>query len=394
MENSKPGGPGRLKNIAVNLGLALISLAFSYAVLGAFLLVYGPIVTWKPFNKFPTAATIPWQPSGPSNNGQPYIAVFGDSYAAGLGDWNVSRASRTEPYYSGDVISRELGMPVLSFGKNGAGSVRALVTNPGSIMNAESCILLQSPSPPKSLVVYVYEGNDFDNNVRNLNIPRDGKLDGQKITDYIQAQAHSVENVPCYEYVKHIVINLVGGYVKILFSREYTPDKSTGQAVMFDVKKGYIPSGLQGPALELDGPVLDTSLEVLNQSLEHLTRRFKDTPVLVVHVPSVLTPYQFVEETVTFQPYHSGNPVRKTGEVYRASDNLCVRIQGLALSKGLSFLDARPDLKEAAAKREIHGPLDWKHLNREGQTTLGLTVARSIKQGIADSGCARLAAAQ
>ena len=144
MENPEPGSPGRLKNIVVNLGLVLISLAFGYAVLGAFLLVYGPVITWKPFNKFPTAATIPWQPSGPSNKGQPYIAVFGDSYAAGLGDWNVSRTSRTEPYYSGDVISRELGMPVLSFGKNGAGSVRALVTNPGSIMNAESCTLLHS----------------------------------------------------------------------------------------------------------------------------------------------------------------------------------------------------------------------------------------------------------
>ncbi|MGI9514972.1 MAG: SGNH/GDSL hydrolase family protein [Anderseniella sp.] len=394
MKTSKPGGPDRLRDIAVNLALVLVSLAFGYAVLGALLLAYGPMVVWKPFNKFPTAATIPWQPSGPSSKGQPYIAVFGDSYATGVGDWNYNRASRTQPYYSGDVISRELGMPVLSFGKSGAGSVRALVTNPGSIMNAESCSLLHSPSPPSSLVVYVYEGNDFNNNVSNLQIPPDGRLDDHKIADYIRAKAHSVESVPCYKYVTHIVVNLVAGYVKILFSREYEPAESTGQAVMLDGKKSFIPSNLQGPALELDGPILDTSIEVLSESLDHLTGRFKDTPVLVVHVPSVLTSYQFVGATVTFSPYYGGDPARKTAKMYSASDNLCARIQQLALSKKLSFLDARPDLREAAAKREIHGPLDWKHLNREGQTVLGMTVARSIRQDIADSGCARLAAAQ
>jgi hypothetical protein len=385
---------GRLKNIAINLGLVSVSLIFSYAVVGAFMLVYGPAIAWKPFNKFPTAATIPWQPSGPSSKDQPYIAILGDSYAAGVGDWNVSRQTRTEPYYSGDVISRELGMPVLSFGKNGAGSVRALVTNPGHIMHAESCSLLYSPPPPKSLVVYVYEGNDFNNNVRNLKVPADGLMDQQTITGYINRSSASVENIPCYEYVKYVVYNLMHGHLKILFTREFTPDSKTGQAVMFAGKKGYIPNHLQGPALELDGPVLDTSLEILSLSLDHVMKRFQGTPVLVVHVPSVLTPYQLLDDTVNTSAYHGGDPVQRTSKVYLASDRLCARIQRLALSKGLSFLDARPALKQAAAKEKIHGPLDWKHLNRTGQTVLGLAVAGAIKQDTADSGCARLADAK
>lgn len=168
MKNAKPCRSTSWTNGFINLGLVLISLAVSYAVLGAFLLVYGPAIAWKPFNRFPTSATIPWQPSGPSTENQPYIAVLGDSLAEGVGDWNFNRTSRAEPYYSGDVISRKLGLPVISFGKNNAGSIDALVTNPGAIMNADSCMLLRSPAKPKSLVVYIYEGNDFDNNIRDL----------------------------------------------------------------------------------------------------------------------------------------------------------------------------------------------------------------------------------
>lgn len=387
------GNRFRLKNVAINLILVSVSLLVSYVVLGSLLLAYGPAVAWRPFNKFPTAATIPWQASGPRSRDQAYIAVLGDSYAAGIGDWNANRQSRTDPYYSGDVISKSLGQPVLSFGKNGAGSVGGLVTNPGHIMNADSCMLLTSPPPPERIVVYVYEGNDFNNNLTRLGIPLAGTMDRNGIAKYIERKSESVKNIPCYQYVRYIIINLINGYWQILFAREETPDGTTGQAAMFDGGLDYIPKHLQGPALELDETSLDTSFAILSQSLDHLMQRFPGVPAMVVDVPSVLTLYNLQEETVSFSEYHGGDAIRPTSAVLRSSDSLCSRLHSLVLSKGASFLDARPALRKSAAKQKIHGPLDWKHLNRTGQTVLGSVVADAIKSQSVDSGCTRLAVA-
>jgi hypothetical protein len=177
MTNSSHQRGRRFKEIFANLATLSISLLLGYIVLGCVMLVYGPAILWKPINHFPTAVSIPWQASGPGDSDEAYIAILGDSYAAGFGDWSVERQSRTDPYYSGDVIASQLSRPVLSFGRGGLSSVGALVTNPARIMHADSCALLRRPPPPSILIVYFYEGNDLNNNLNRL-----GVLPGQKVS--------------------------------------------------------------------------------------------------------------------------------------------------------------------------------------------------------------------
>ncbi len=381
----------RFWHLAGNVLLSAASVLLAYGVVGGLLLVYGPAIAWRPINKFPTAATLAWQPSGPKRSDDPYIAVLGDSYAVGIGDWNAGRRSRHDPYYSGDVISERLGLPVLSFGKNGASSVEALVTNPGRIMNADSCFLLDSPAQPQSLVVYVYEGNDFNDNLLDFEDIATSDISKRGIADFIEQESKSARDVPCYVYISKLAVNLISGYVRGLFTRDETLSGTTGQAVQQAGRTGYIANRLQGPALELDEPALASSFEVLRRSLDHLMLRFPRIPVLIVDVPSVLTPYRLLADKVTTATYHGGKSVWETGSVRSRSDALCARLQALAKSKGALFLDARPILAKAAEQRMIHGPLDWKHLNQAGQIALGTAVADALKGGSHDTGCAKLA---
>ncbi len=390
MTNSAQRRGKRFKEIAVNLLTLSISVLVGYVLLGGVMLVYGPAILWKPFNQFPTAISIPWQASGPGDSDEAYIAILGDSYAAGFGDWNAERQSRTDPYYSGDVIANQLSRPVLSFGRGGAGSVRGLVTNPGRIMHADSCALLRRPPPPNFLIVYFYEGNDLNNNFKRLGVVPGQQISAQQINDYIVREANSAKSVPCYTYVNYILYNLMGGQIKRLVTSPTLGAATTSQSIVVDGRVASIPEGLQGPALELDSNSLATSLNVLDQSLKHLLASFPDTRVLMVDVPSVLTSYSFVNDSVSSQTYHQGESRQPASKIARQSDYICNELRTLSLQRGIGFFDARPALRKMAMKQKIHGPLDWKHLNRTGQTVLGQAVAQTIKDNLTDSGCAKL----
>ncbi|MEM8686691.1 MAG: hypothetical protein AAGF81_05155 [Pseudomonadota bacterium] len=380
----------RLKEVFGKAGLILASLLLSYGLAGALFLVWGPAVAWRSINIFPTAATLPWQPSGPKSESEPYIAILGDSHAVGTGDWYAGRKSRQDPFYSGDVISAQLGTAVLSFGKNRGSSIDALVTNPARIMSADSCFLLHSPPPPKSLVVYVYEGNDFNNNLLDLQAAQPKAKNARDVQDLIATQSRLARDVPCYVQINELAINLISTVAKALFRAEQAPPDTSGQPVKQGQATRYLPKRLQGPALELNAAELDQAFAVLSQSLDHLLARFAGVPLLVVHLPSVLTPYRLLAERVTTQTYHGGNDIHARKSVRATSDALCERLRKLVLAKGADFLDARAALDRAAAEQMIHGPRDWKHLNRVGQTALGTSVANALTDTPRERACANL----
>ncbi|MEM1200133.1 MAG: hypothetical protein AAGI06_12565 [Pseudomonadota bacterium] len=378
----------RLKEGLGKAALIIGSLLLTYSLVGGLFLVYGPTIAWRSINIFPTAATLPWQPSGPKAASEPYIAIIGDSHAVGTGDWDASRRSRHEPFYSGDVIAEQIGTPVLSFGKNRGSSIGAMVVNPGRIITAGSCFLLQSPPPPKSIVVYVYEGNDFNNNVQDLQSARRSQATKRDVQELIAARSSAASDVPCYVQINELAINLVGVVAKSLLRREEPHPGTSGQPVKQGQATTYLPHRLQGPALELDEAALERAFEVLSQSLAHLVARFPGVPVLVVHLPSVLTPYQLLGETVSIQTYHGGEELQPTQSVRERSNLLCTRLHSVVLATGAHFLDARPALSRVAAQQMIHGPRDWKHLNRAGQTALGTSVTEALKQPTAERECA------
>ena len=100
-----------------------------------------------------------------------YIALVGDSYAQGQGDWlkkhlKNSRYKGTNPdYHSGHIIYRiKRELDVITYGMGGAGSVKGLVTAPIIPHIYINRLWPYTLDQPKQIIVYFYEGNDFTDN--------------------------------------------------------------------------------------------------------------------------------------------------------------------------------------------------------------------------------------
>ena len=119
-----------------NLTLVCCSLALTYSALELMVPYSLNHIPLTMYNALQTEIRILGQSSKVSVVPQNYIALVGDSYAQGRGDWlkNVIKSNRykgTNPdYYSGHVIYQKTGTDVITFGAGGAGSVKGLVTAP------------------------------------------------------------------------------------------------------------------------------------------------------------------------------------------------------------------------------------------------------------------------
>lgn len=386
----------RLGAMLGNLALLGGSLAILYVGLGALFLGVGPALMPGLAQFFPVAATIWWQPSAPHPNRHDYIAILGDSYAAGMGDWHAGRGSRREPYHSADVIRARTGRDVLSFGRAGAGSAEALVLYPSQALAAGRCLIFGRPRRPSEIVFYFYEGNDLDNNIAFMEevlkvAPDAPDLAAQTARQFDGGYA-SAGLGTCLGYFAG---SLRGFFDTALFMLGADPPPDVDpNTVLVAGRAQPVPGALQGPALELEPEEVHAALTVTEAGLAWLRRALPGTPITVVLLPSVLTSYLPASDSVTVQIYHDGDEVQPAADVAAQSDLICRELSAVAARQGVRFVDARPALRAAGQDALIHGPLDWRHFNRAGYTRLGETVASVLTGETPPQGCARLAAAE
>lgn len=94
-----------------------------------------------------------------------YIALLGDSYAAGVGDWLfVDGGLADKPYHSANVIHDLTHRDVASFGRVNIGSAQMMVDRVARILDDDYCYLFPPIERPRRFVVYFYEGNDISDN--------------------------------------------------------------------------------------------------------------------------------------------------------------------------------------------------------------------------------------
>jgi hypothetical protein len=139
-----------------NLATLGVTLLFFYFVVGFLFLRFGPGFLPSLPNLFPIAATIWWQPSAPDPAHHDYVALLGDSYAEGAGDWGAARTRIDEPYSSADIIHQRTGLNILSFGVGGSGSAEGFVLYPTWALNAGYCFIFPTPRRPTSAIYYFY----------------------------------------------------------------------------------------------------------------------------------------------------------------------------------------------------------------------------------------------
>ena len=341
-----------------------------------------------------------------------YVALIGDSNAQGAGDWLLEvDANRNPAYYSAHLLREQTGRDVISFGASGAGSLRAMGTEPQAYVDALQRTWRYRLPDPELLLVYFYEGNDLQDNLRDLDhtyapggFDAARIYDGDYFRDFVRKTAP--ERTPVAEevatwhwtdnfFLARFVLRIANAALDRSWQQaDPVPDWSPGRVNRARIggEERALPDGLQAPPLELSADDVELALWADAQAFALLRERFRGTRALVVYLPAPLSLYRVSSAEVDIQVQRGDGPTRfPRSALVERGDHVCERVAEITLAGDGEFLDARPALWAAAAEGPIHGPRDWKHLNRVGQERLADAVAAAIEEG-GKGGCASLAA--
>jgi hypothetical protein len=334
------------------------------------------------------------------------VLLLGDSYAQGYGDWLLGAdPDRNGPYASAHVIQARSGRDVVSLGLSGAGSVEALALLPSVTYAASRRAWYLRLPAPRIVVVYFYEGNDLNDNLRFLRQHSDA-ADG---TDFptrldralaIYAASPVLprdrwQALPLLRFLARVgqrrYAELTGAALPVSDVYGVSP-ATTGPPNVVEVagRPVGLPANLQSPALELSEPELADTVLVFERSVAYLRRLLPDSSVLVVYLPSPLSSYRLLGSEVSIQSYLDREIRYPGARVPVASNRICRLIRAASIGQGGGFLDVRPAIRTVTAHQPVHGPRDFKHFNPPGMEALGAAVAARLAQPLATEPCAEL----
>jgi hypothetical protein len=387
-----------------NLALALLSLAITWLALE--LVVFPRLLPWLPLRihaGLPRALRPLAQSSKSAVVPEHYVALLGDSYAQGAGDWLLEVDARRNPaYYSAHLLHDQTGIDVISFGASGAGSLRAMGTEPETFVDYLRHTWRFRLPDPDLLLIYFYEGNDLQDNLRDLDHTYFGGgfdpariYDGDYFRHFVRETAALrtplAENVATRHWSDNFFLARFGlRIIRALVERSWgdvapARDWSPGRVNRAQIggREVALPDGLQGPPLELAPDRLELALWAHAQAFALLREHFHGVPTLVVYLPSPLAIYSLDSAEVDLEvtgPDLTSEFVRfPADDVSERSAFVCRRIEEITRAGGGEFLDAEPKLRRAALEQPIHGPRDWKHYNRRGQEALADAIAPVVE---------------
>jgi len=341
-----------------------------------------------------------------------YIALAGDSHAQGAGDWFLAvDVAHNPPFHSAHLIHERTGRDVITFGAAGASNLRGLVTEPATTVAYLQQTALLSIEAPDDLLFYFYEGNDLNDNLADLAARYDPDWDRARIRDpayfrrfldeVVIGQSPTHLEAVDFSWTDNLVMTrFVFRVVEALFTREWSltprenefPNSQKNRARV-GVAEVALPDALQAPALDLTDAQLDLALYVFDQAFAFLVEHFPDTRIEVVYLPSTLTSYAITSPQVDIQVRQEdvSQAVYPTALLGVRSDRICAAVEATAQRDRAAFVDLRPLLWKASAAHLVHGPRDWKHMNRDGQQVLAegaLAALRAAEAGERGGSCA------
>jgi hypothetical protein len=338
-----------------------------------------------------------------------YIAIAGDSYAQGIGDWLLEIDPNTnDAFHSAHVLQELSGHDVISFGKSGASNIKGWVREPIAKYQFIHNNIDKSLTHPEIILAYFDAGNDLLDNVLDIResfIPRYGETALKDDAAWNEFFLTSIEKckVGPFSGIDSNLGWLPRATFKVL-KKELKPKKAgeelddiwkmeTGKvnSVLINDKEVNIPDRLQSPALELSQSETEQGFLALTKSLEYLKRFFNESQIIVVYIPSVIESYAKVSEEVSIENKITKNgerieEIHTSSELMQRSDEIAGRVKTITESLGLVFIDTRSDIRAASTQQIIHGPIDWYHYNRLGYEVLAQSIISSMtKQNVLES---------
>lgn len=341
-----------------------------------------------------------------------YIAIAGDSYAVGVGDWLEEVRKKSflgSPDYSpAHLIYKKTGIDVVSFGQGGVGSFGGIWKEPITQFLYINSVKNYQLSPPKVFLVFFYEGNDIYDNVgflrgKLLSIQKGSMKKKTELNKVLTHLNHESKKILDGDYNRSFWKNML--FTRSLFQgisnlmKEFSSlnkshtsyfsfPKTPISLALINGKQTPLPMHLQGPPL-FTLSLLDEELKefyiskeeyrggvyVFERALLALVEFFPQTEIKVVFIPSPLSSYQMISPKVSYRGMFGKKGLIETAIIKKRHVKICESIKTISLARGASFLNTTKSLRKAASQEFIHGPVDWDHFNKAGYEALSTDIA-------------------
>ena len=298
------------------------------------------------------------------------IALIGDSYVEGAGD---AYRNDDHDYSIGHVLNSQSKLPLTSFGTNGTTFItrKHLYTHS---LNGTFWPLRdgrkQEHWPGKSLI-FIYEGNDFDNHVQ------------EKASGGAQAHIDALKSSRRFQPLRLFltsklrpILNQAPSETKNTKEAKPKFNRVCGSSYCKELRP------IQAASPTLSEQALKGSIHEIADSIGTLRAELK-TNACVVYIPSPGTIYSPDELIFQQDQLPPGTPTSGTisGKVNSQRSSAIRNALASALEKHqIHMIDTTPALTAAAEKQFLHGIIDQKHFNHQGNAVLAKTIINDFSR--------------
>jgi hypothetical protein len=398
----------RIKPVILNTGLVFVSLVIFFLILE--FATFSTLATYVPMklNRHMGDVSALFQATKKGVVPKNYILLLGDSYGAGSGDWLYTvNYNKNPPFNSAHIIHQLTGKDVLNIASSGFGSIQANVFQPVRKIETINASPFINMAAPDEILVYFYEGNDIENNVRDFfrhshtNIKLEERALPKTLETVIFPQQISLARKILHRPIAPIenwfhvfrgFLRIVKHETKLLIGSTTDPYINIGSANKLgldhpwlgkkDINSIQLSTAMAGaPALQGAGPELedweiDDGARIFESSLQFLKSYFPSSKIKVVYIPSPASIYDFKTLDVAITIQVPDRPIRRFALklLHQRSNQICMAIEQATQRVGANFIDTRPHLRTVTSKEIIHGSVDTGHFNQRGYEELAQAI--------------------
>jgi hypothetical protein len=309
----------------INAGVAAASLAVTYLVIQ--FVFFRFMLADLPPNLRPylsDRARVFAQTSAAHEIPHDYVALLGDSYGEGVGDWMLAAGGeKKRPFGSADVIHAQTGRDIVTFARAGASSADAMVLRVAHDLRGGDCYAFPSVGEPKRFVVYFYEGNDLDDNnalIESAALPRGAGL-AAAIDDFFDHTYGVESRWRCYYHLAEMVDRMARFVAREGLRRPIYIDLPESRNRILVAGMPTPTPALQVPSMALDDGVMADGITVFDRSLAWLRRHYPAAPATVIYIPSPAAIYRHaIPEVVSRDVYDLDGAKARRGRPPRGPD--------------------------------------------------------------------------
>lgn len=388
----------KIKETAANLALAAVSILFTLLIIE--FLIFPRVLHLMPLRYqgylHECLITLAQCSKAATKPKKDYIAILGDSFAAGWGDWVTSSNPWTNPKHGvHHILHDKTGRDFVSFGRAGRGPLSGLVGDPTSYFDYLNRTWLYKIGKPKTVIFMFYEGNDLNNNFQDILLRYAPYYKMDQIMDPVQFRKFLdekiIRDIPIarqarefHWYDNFFFLRFIGHMLNrkweplVPQGGEYKPAPKMNR-ILLGGTEVILPDEMDSPSMEMEDQQRMLAFYAYDQALKYATEYFQGARIFVVYLPTGLATYDVKTEDVSARSY-SGGPgkVFKYKDVLMRHDQMVEMIRKISEGYGHVFVDTTPKIREVASRELIHGPVDWNHYNRAGYEAVGEVVYEAL----------------